>query len=594
VRLPRRWSLRREAPVLLPVVLALFALLALATLLRQRGALERLEAEARARASTIVERLAGDGAPHTEPELERLVRLLPPGSSIAVLDADRRVRRMASGVDSSFASVLQRPFPASSGTLGPLESGRPSVLAWARIGADDGWVVVEIAEHGLAAERRAGRRWTLVVVLLTGAAALVSTLWVIALLRPYDALVSKARQAGGAAPGAGEDELEFVLATFDRALEAMGAPEGDLEPFADTLGASLDGGFLLLDAAGNVVVSTPAASELLEIETPAPGTPLETALQRVPHVAAALATAVRGDVDAPPRGRLRLPSTSGAPSAVGYTVEPLRGSGGRPRGWLVVLADWSDHDRDEARERVADGLAQLGQLSAGVAHELRNGLAAILGWSDLARRQLRNGGASSHLDEIERESRQLARVVDEFLAFARPGSRTLVDCDLLPILRRVCQDPSLTGSPIEVDAAVPAAPLRGDADLLERAVRNLVSNALAAQSDAGTDAPVRLEVERRGAAWELRVLDRGVGFPESLRERAFEPFVSSRPGGVGLGLAFARRVFLLHGGSLAVEPRADGGTAAVGILPAGDSDTKRSDPARPGARVDTPQRPSSH
>jgi len=193
------------------------------------------------------------------------------------------------------------------------------------------------------------------------------------------------------------------------------------------------------------------------------------------------------------------------------------------RGWLVVLADWSDHDRSEARERVAEGLAQLGQLSAGVAHELRNGLAAILGWAGLARRQVTDEVASGPLTEIEREGRQLARVVDEFLAFARPGSRALVECDLLPILRRVARDPSLSGSALEVEAAVAEAPLRGDADLLERAVRNLAAdgkieearivpptsqNQKRIETDLAAFLPDRLEYEDEQLTWECEQLVR--------------------------------------------------------------------------------------
>jgi len=112
------------------------------------------------------------------------------------------------------------------------------------------------------------------------------------------------------------------------------------------------------------------------------------------------------------------------------------------------------------------------------------------------------------------------------------------------------------------------APLAGDPLLLERAVRNLLANAVDAARAAGADEPVELALGTAGGGWELAVEDRGAGVPAALAARLFEPFVSGRPGGVGLGLALARRIAVLHGGELDFAPREGGGSRFALRLPA--------------------------
>jgi two-component system sensor histidine kinase AtoS len=242
------------------------------------------------------------------------------------------------------------------------------------------------------------------------------------------------------------------------------------------------------------------------------------------------------------------------------------------RGWLVVLADRTESERSEARERLAEGLAQLGELSAGVAHELRNGLAALTGWIELARRRPHSAETAECLDEIARESRLLARVVDDFLTFARPGTRRLERCDLCGVARRAASDPVFAPPGVRLELPAVAAELTGDPVLLERAVRNLVANAVEAVRAAGGGEPVELSVRPAAATWEIAVADRGQGVPAELAERLFQPFVSGRPGGVGLGLALARRIAVLHGGGLRLESRPGGGSRFVLTLPLETSD----------------------
>lgn len=576
------WS---EAPVVLPGALLLFALLGLATLLSYRAAVGRFalerENEALALATRFAETLAAGG----ERTLERPLRALPPGSALALLDASGR--RLASAGPPEALERGSAAIDAARGrapvALGPEATGFAAVVAIVPFRRDGESLLLrlDLPARTLAVERRTLAVWTPLALALGVAAALVATLFFRALARPYEALLARARAATGETGGEERgDELDQLLETFDRALAALGAPAGELAPLAGALGRTLDGGFLLLDAAGRLLVATPAAAELLGPATPAPGAPLAGALAGPAGEGDALARALAAGAPLP-RSTLRLRSAEGE-RALGLALEPLRGEGGRLRGFLVIVADVSASERAEARERLAEGLAQLGELSAGVAHELRNGLAALAGWIQLLRRRPLEGEAADCAREVERETRQLARVVDDFLAFARPGTRRLEPVDLGALLRRVAQAPARGGVRVALQLAAEPAPLAGDALLLERALGNLLENAAAANLDAaagGEPAAIELALERAGDAFEIAISDRGPGVPAAVRARLFEPFVSGRPGGVGLGLALARRVVLLHGGEIEAVDRPGGGTLVRLRLPSDSSATESSDAA---------------
>jgi signal transduction histidine kinase len=118
-----------------------------------------------------------------------------------------------------------------------------------------------------------------------------------------------------------------------------------------------------------------------------------------------------------------------------------------------------------------------------------------------------------------------------------------------------------------------APPLSGDPQLLERAFRNLLHNAAQASRESAAGPVVEVSAAAGDGELEVTVADRGPGIPPEVRERLFQPFASGRPGGVGLGLALARRIVVLHGGRLELADREGGGTIARVSLPAGSVGT---------------------
>jgi signal transduction histidine kinase len=159
-------------------------------------------------------------------------------------------------------------------------------------------------------------------------------------------------------------------------------------------------------------------------------------------------------------------------------------------------------------------------------------------------------------------------VLEDFLSFARPGTARVQDFPLVPLLRRAAGDPALDGFDVRVHAAEPATLLRGDSQLLDRAIRNLLHNAVQAEREAGRSGPVEVTVQAQPEGVEVVVADRGPGIRPDIRERLFHPFVTGRPGGVGLGLSLAQRIVVLHGGRIRLEDRQGGGARAVLFFPA--------------------------
>lgn len=237
------------------------------------------------------------------------------------------------------------------------------------------------------------------------------------------------------------------------------------------------------------------------------------------------------------------------------------------------IADLTEAYRRSREDQLAESLTRLGELSAGVAHEMRNSIATIKGYLELVGRDQKREMLEEYLGELRRESEHLHRVLEDFLSFARPGSVRLAEVDLHQVLVRALEDPALGGQPARLTKIGEGTRedwvVAGDAQLLERALRNLLANAVAAQKRAGRDKEsLEVTLSRRGHRVEVTLRDHGEGVPPELLPRIFEPFVTGHPKGVGLGLALTRRIVLLHEGTVELERAPDGGTLARLLLPA--------------------------
>jgi len=219
--------------------------------------------------------------------------------------------------------------------------------------------------------------------------------------------------------------------------------------------------------------------------------------------------------------------------------------------------------QEEARR--SERLAALGQMSAGLAHEIRNPLGVIKGSAEMLHQKLgeSNPLASELAGYISSETNRLSALVTRFLDFARPLHAELVVQEIAPVLDRALHSVSLSstskeeGGLVRVErqyqANLPPIPL--DESLCEQAFANLIQNAYDAMGSDGGVLRVMAarahNAEREGI--ELRIEDTGPGIPDDLREQIFNPFVTTKKTGVGLGLSIVSRIIDGHHGTISVE-----------------------------------------
>jgi signal transduction histidine kinase len=222
----------------------------------------------------------------------------------------------------------------------------------------------------------------------------------------------------------------------------------------------------------------------------------------------------------------------------------------------------------EEQLRRADRLSALGELSAGMAHEIRNPLGSIRGTAEILQDGIDPADKRYEFTRILiKEVDRLNRVVEDFLRFARPAPVERGRLDVNEALREVLtltRQPALKNGVHTELAAGAVPPLPGDREQLKQAFLNLVLNALQAMPEGGT---LTIGTETTDGQLRIRFTDTGQGIPQENLERIFNPFFTTRQEGTGLGLAITHRIVQGHGGRIEVQSVLGEGTTFIVVLP---------------------------
>jgi two-component system sensor histidine kinase HydH len=225
----------------------------------------------------------------------------------------------------------------------------------------------------------------------------------------------------------------------------------------------------------------------------------------------------------------------------------------------------------EEQLRLKDSLARLGEMTAGIAHEFRNGLATIHGYSRLLDLDKLEPTYRPYVQGIRDETEALGQVVTNFLSFARPTELALAPVDMSTLVDRAADevraDVRARGGEVIVRGRF--ASVDGDEVLLRQALSNLCRNAVEACEQASVTPKIVIEGQRDATHGTLRisVSDNGPGVPDTVAPRIFRPFFTTKAQGTGLGLALVQKIIVTHNGRVSVAQEDGGGARFVVTLP---------------------------
>ena len=270
------------------------------------------------------------------------------------------------------------------------------------------------------------------------------------------------------------------------------------------------------------------------------------------------------------RRAVQMTLPQGGTSHLGVTVSPVRDETGRPHGAICLFTDLSEVVELEEQLRLKDSLARLGELTAGIAHEFRNGLATIHGYGRLLDLERLPPDFKPYVVGIREEADALGQIVTNFLNFAKPAELTLGPVDMRAIAERAADeirsDARARGGDVVVSGEYGA--VEGDEVMLRQAFSNLCRNALEACADAGTPPRIAIDgaVDSAGIL-RIAVSDNGPGIAAAVAPRIFRPFFTTKARGTGLGLALVQKIVVSHNGRVAATEGDHGGARFVVSLP---------------------------
>ena len=329
----------------------------------------------------------------------------------------------------------------------------------------------------------------------------------------------------------------------------------------DSVMAGLEDGLLLFTRDARAVMVSPAAEKFLGAPAgqfigrkvtdifPA-GHPLRAALR------------IEGDELSEVASETELETAQGT-KRVGVSVQAIQEDGER-MGALVTLRDLDSLESINTQLQVSERLAALGRITAGVAHEVKNPLNSMRLWLENLKESLpkeQESGAQDAVRVLDKEIDRLDMVVKRFLDFTRPMEVRLEATHLAELLKEVMQvaQPQLQKANVQVAQLLPidVPEVYVDRALLKQAVLNLVLNAAEAMPNGGQ---LRVVLSRRGEMAEITVGDTGKGIPAENKQKIFQLFFTTRPGGSGIGLASTFRIVQLHNGSIDFSSEVGRGT----------------------------------
>jgi two-component system sensor histidine kinase PilS (NtrC family) len=363
--------------------------------------------------------------------------------------------------------------------------------------------------------------------------------------------------------------LSEQLQRTSKELDANRQNLAELRALNQNVVESIPSGLITLSSIGTASFINPAAANILRAQ------PLEMLGRHVTELGfftseewdAAREDLLRGTIV---RREVDQFMAAGEARSIGFAVSPLSTLDGHFSGYTVIFQDLTDVKKLEAEVRLKDRMAAVGELSAGIAHEIRNPLAAIAGSVQVLKGSKSLTPQEQRLMSIVlKESERLNKSISDFLRFVRPQEKRSGEFDvaasLAETLDLLSNSPELQpGHQIRREIHPPSFLIDGDADQIRQVFWNLARNAVQAMPNGGV-LTVRTVV--REQAYDILFVDSGRGISPADLQRLFQPFRTNFPSGTGLGMAISYRIVQEHGGKIDVLSSEGTGTVITVTLP---------------------------
>jgi len=363
--------------------------------------------------------------------------------------------------------------------------------------------------------------------------------------------------------------LSEQLQRTARELDANRQNLAELRALNQNVVESIPSGLITLSSFGTASFVNPAGSQILQMEPQAilGRHVTELGFLDMDHWNEAREELAAGVVV---RKEIDDVTVAGAARNIGFAVSPLSTLEGAAAGYTLIFQDLTEMKKLEAELRLKDRMAAVGELSAGIAHEIRNPLAAIAGSVQVLKGSTSLTAQEQRLMSIVlKESERLNKSISDFLRFVRPQEKRALEYDVAANLSETLD--LLQNSPelhrnheIRRDIDPPSFHLVGDADQIRQVFWNLARNAVQAMPQGGV-LTVRTTVV--DGSYRITFSDNGRGMSQADLRRLFQPFRTNFPTGTGLGMAISYRIVQEHGGKIDVTSSEGAGSSITVSLP---------------------------
>jgi PAS domain S-box-containing protein len=269
------------------------------------------------------------------------------------------------------------------------------------------------------------------------------------------------------------------------------------------------------------------------------------------------------------KGEIRNKAKDGSFYWVSTTIVPFLNENGKPYQYLAMRSDITERKQTEELLHRQDKLAAVGQLAAGVAHEIRNPLTSMKGYAEFLQLDEEDPQRREFLDIILDEINRVNNIVEEFMVLAKPKTVELEEKNIVPILRNIVSllefEARKRRVKLHFNANNDIVQIECDENRLKQVFLNFIKNGIEAMPDGG-DLYVSAEVENNNV--EISIKDTGVGIPPEKLQKIGEPFYTTKKEGTGLGLMVSFKIIESHKGKVYIESEQNKGTTFRILLPA--------------------------